>query len=53
VICVDDASVDGSVDIAADHARGDDRFVVVRHETNLGAGAARNSGLDRAGAPFV
>jgi glycosyltransferase involved in cell wall biosynthesis len=48
LIVVDDGSTDATSDIARAHAA-----KVVRHVTNLGLAAARNSGLDAATAPFV
>ncbi len=41
VICVDDASTDGSWDILREYAARDPRFRLFRHETNLGTLAAR------------
>lgn len=43
VIVVDDGSTDLTVDAA--RARGDARLRVIRHDGNLGAAAARNSGV--------
>ena len=53
VICVDDCSTDSSGEVLARRAAGDDRLVVLRHPENLGAGAARNTGLDAARGEFV
>ena len=45
IVLVDDASTDGSLAIAAEHARADDRVVLLRQDVNLGPGPARNRGL--------
>jgi GT2 family glycosyltransferase len=48
VIVIDDSSTDATAEIArAAGAR------VIRHETNLGAGAARNTGIANASQPWV
>jgi glycosyltransferase involved in cell wall biosynthesis len=51
VIIVDDASTDGieQVDLAAI----DPRIRLVRHPTNMGGGAARNSGIDAARGAWI
>jgi glycosyltransferase involved in cell wall biosynthesis len=48
LIVVDDGSTDATSDVGRAHAA-----IVVRHATNLGLAAARNSGLDAATAPVV
>jgi glycosyltransferase involved in cell wall biosynthesis len=48
LIVVDDGSTDTTSDVARAHAA-----KLVRHATNLGLAAARNSGLDAATAPIV
>ena len=52
VICVDDGSTDGSGRIL-DEAAGRDVRLSVIHQTNAGAGPARNAGLDRMTGEFV
>jgi glycosyltransferase involved in cell wall biosynthesis len=52
-IIVDDGSSDDTRRIIASLASADQRIKVVLHDRNLGASAARNSGLDRTSAPFV
>ncbi|WP_460775144.1 glycosyltransferase family 2 protein [Microbacterium sp. GXF7504] len=52
-VLVDDASTDGTADIFAEAAAADPRFRLVRHETRRGLGAARNTGLDAVGTPFL
>jgi len=46
IIFVNDASPDNCLEILNDYAKQDDRIVVISHEVNKGAGAARNTGLD-------
>ena len=53
IICVDDCSTDGSYDILQEYASKDDRFVVLKQETNQGPGVARNRGLDTAKGEYI
>ncbi|MGB3771532.1 MAG: glycosyltransferase [Rhodococcus sp. (in: high G+C Gram-positive bacteria)] len=53
VIIVDDASTDGSRDIAAELAAGDDRIHLLQHEANKGHIATYNDGLSRASGKYV
>lgn len=53
LILVDDGSSDSTYDLAQSLARTDPRITVIRHERNLGAGPARNTGLRLAKAPFI
>ncbi|MGD0262273.1 MAG: glycosyltransferase family 2 protein [Verrucomicrobiota bacterium] len=53
IIFVDDASTDGSPSLLAAAARQDTRVVVLRHASNRGLSAARNTGLRPARAPWV
>lgn len=46
VICVNDASPDNCSKILEEYSKKDDRIVVLNHDVNKGAGAARNTGLD-------
>lgn len=48
VICVDDASTDGSMDVLYDYARRDERFEVIHLEENHGQAHARNVALQQA-----
>ena len=48
VIVVDDGSTDATSDTAREHS-----VTVIRHETNRGLAAARNTGLRAASAPIV
>ena len=52
-ILIDDGSMDATGAVFEDAAATDDRFVVIRHPTPLGLGAARNTGLDLVDSPVV
>ena len=52
IICVDDGSTDNSAAILNEYAKKDSRITVVR-QSNAGAGAARNAGLDRAAGEYL
>lgn len=52
-VLVDDASTDDTRHLFADAAAADPRFRVVRHETQRGLGAARNTGLERVETPYT
>jgi glycosyltransferase involved in cell wall biosynthesis len=53
VVAVDDASPDGSGEIADEYAARDPRVRVVRLPSNVGLGPTRNAGLDRAAGDYV
>ena len=53
VLIVDDASPDGSAEVAGRLAAGDPRITVVRHEVNRGHIQTYNDGLDRTTGEFV
>jgi glycosyltransferase involved in cell wall biosynthesis len=52
IICVNDGSTDGSLQVLRDYASRDARIIVVELE-KLGVATARNEGLRRAGAPYI
>lgn len=52
IICVDDGSSDGSLDVLLDHALKDKRITVVAQE-NCGQSAARNLGMDLAKGKYL
>lgn len=52
VICVDDGSTDGSLDVLYEYAAADPRFVVVTQQ-NQYAGVARNKGIDIARGEYL
>ena len=47
IICVDDGSTDGSLDILKEYATEDSRIQIIEQK-NAGAGAARNNGMRHA-----
>lgn len=53
VVCVDDASTDGSLDVLRRYAGRDDRFEVVSLSRNQGQAHARNVALQRARGRFI
>lgn len=53
VIIVDDCSPDSSGDIARGYMERDDRFYYVKHETNQGVSAARNTGIEHATGDYI
>lgn len=52
-ILIDDASTDGSADIAREFCNADSRFRLYCHKENRGLSAARNSGLDNAAGALI
>lgn len=52
IICINDGSTDGSGELLDNLADEDDRILVV-HQENAGASAARNAGLDLATGAFI
>ena len=53
IILVDDASPDGSIALCQKLYGGNDKVKFVRHEKNLGLGAARNTGIKHAVGKYV
>ncbi len=53
VCIVDDASSDGTAEIAAALAREDQRVVFIRQEKNAGPAAARNRAIERTTSPWL
>ena len=53
IVCIDDASTDGSLQVLSDYARRDPRIEVVRLAENGGQAHARNVGLQRARGRYV
>ena len=51
IICVDDGSTDGSLDILREYAAEDNRIQIIEQK-NAGAGAARNNGMRHASVMF-
>lgn len=53
LICIDDASPDGSARIVEEAARNDERIRLVRHECNKGLSEARNTGMAAARGTYL
>ncbi|MDR2160688.1 MAG: glycosyltransferase, partial [Desulfovibrio sp.] len=53
IICVNDGSTDGSLEILREYAQKDSRVKVIELEENKGAGAARNAGIDAARGEYI
>ena len=53
IICVNDASPDGSLSVAEAYAQRDSRIIVISHTHNQGLGAARNMGVENATASYI
>lgn len=53
IICIDDASTDGSLAILQEYASHDSRIMVLRHEINSGQSKARNLGLQHATGHYI
>jgi len=52
VLCIDDGSTDGSIDILNTYSNNDGRFKVFSQK-NLGAGSARNKGIQEAKGEYI
>ncbi len=52
-IFVDDCGGDGSMDIVREYAARDSRIRILENETNRGAGAARNKGIEAARGKYI
>jgi teichuronic acid biosynthesis glycosyltransferase TuaG len=52
-VMIDDGSTDGSLDVVQREVGSDDRFRLIRSESNLGPGAARNRGIAKANGRYL
>lgn len=52
IICIDDGSTDSSLNVLENYKKKDKRIIVLQQQ-NLGAGAARNKGLDLARGKYL
>ena len=52
IICVDDGSIDKSLEILQEYKKKDDRFVILQQK-HSGAGAARNNGIRAAQGKYI
>lgn len=53
IICVDDCSDDKSTEIVEKYAQTDNRIKIIKHQNNMGVGAARNTGLNNAKGEYI
>ncbi len=53
IICVNDFTMDNSMTIVKNYAKGDHRIKIVNNERNRGLGGARNAGLDVAQGEYI
>jgi len=52
-LCIEDCSTDRSYDRLEAAISGDPRFRIIRHESNKGVSAARNTGIERAAGSYL
>ena len=52
IICINDGSRDGTLDILREYEAADDRFIII-DQPNAGVAAARNAGLDAASGTYI
>lgn len=53
IICIDDCSTDGSLQILYEYEKKDHRVKVIKHLTNKGLSAARNTGIQAAVGEYI
>ena len=53
IICVDDCGTDNSIKIAEEYAQKDKRVKVFHHDKNMGAGVARNTGIQNSSGEYI
>ncbi len=53
VICIDDCSTDGSLDILREYKKKDERIVLIENKVNKGQGYSRNIALDIAKGDYI
>lgn len=53
IICVDDCSTDNSLELLYEYEKKDNRIIVLRHDTNKGLGASRNTGMKYASGEYI
>lgn len=53
IICVDDCTLDNSINIVKKYMRIDSRIRLINHEKNKGLGGARNTGIDNARGEYI
>ncbi len=53
ILCIDDCSTDGSIEIIKNFAILEPRIRLISHQKNLGLGAARNTGIELARGDYI
>ncbi len=53
IICINDCTLDNSMDIVKTYQKSDSRIVVINHEQHRGVSAARNTGLSFARGQYI
>ena len=53
LICVDDGSIDGSLELLNEYSKKDGRIKIISSEKNYGQSNARNRGLDAANGKYI
>lgn len=53
IICVDDCSTDGTIDLIKQYQENDDRIILLKHEENGGPARARNTGCRQAKGKYI
>ncbi|MBR6098890.1 glycosyltransferase family 2 protein [bacterium] len=53
IICVDDCSTDGSLQILEEYAQKDKRIIIIKQEKNQGQGIARNKAIKCASGEYI
>ena len=53
IICVDDCSTDSTLEKLTEWKKKDSRITVIKHDTNMGTGSARNTGIKISKADYV
>ena len=53
IICVNDCSPDNSIEIVEKYIQKDTRIQIIKHETNKGLGAARNTGIKNTTGKYI
>lgn len=53
IICIDDCSTDGSLEILKDYAQKDNRIKLIEFKENKGAAVARNTGIKTATGEYI
>ena len=53
ILCIEDCSTDGSLDILKEYEKKDNRITIIQHTENRGLSAARNTGISYAKGDYI